>query len=56
MARSRPLAIDMFSGLFGLSEGLVAEGWRTVGIDLEDMRGNFGFDQLPYTGLIIQDA
>jgi hypothetical protein len=56
MTNRKPFAIDLFAGLFGWSEGLVAEGWRTVGIDLEDMRAQLGFDPLPNTGLIIQDV
>ena len=52
----RPLAIDLFCGLFGWSEGLTAEGWDTVGFDLEDMRGQFGFDPMPHTQLVLQDV
>ena len=52
----KPLAIDLFCGLFGWSEGLTAEGWDTVGFDLEDMRGQFGFDPLPHTHLVLQDV
>jgi site-specific DNA-cytosine methylase len=35
----RPLAIDLFTGLHGWGAGLVAEGFRVVGFDLEDMCG-----------------
>jgi hypothetical protein len=37
----RPLAIDLFCGAFGWSSGLVAEGWRVVGFDInhEDYHG-----------------
>jgi hypothetical protein len=52
----KPLAIDLFSGLFGWSAGLVQEGWRTVGIDLEDMHDNFGLKRPREFGLIIQDV
>ena len=52
----RPLAIDLFCGMFGWADGLVAEGWRVVGFDLEDMRGQFGFDPLPHTKLVLQDV
>ena len=31
----RPLAIDLFCGAFGWASGLVAEGWRVVGFDIE---------------------
>lgn len=30
-----PLAIDLFSGLGGWTDGLLAEGWRVVGFDIE---------------------
>lgn len=33
--RRRPLAIDLFCGLGGWTEGLVAEGYRVVGFDIE---------------------
>jgi hypothetical protein len=52
----KPVAIDLFCGLFGWSEGLTQEGWRTIGFDLEDMRGQFGFERLPDTQLVIQDV
>jgi hypothetical protein len=53
---TRPLAVDLFSGLFGWSEGLTAEGFNTIGFDLEDMRGQFGFPRLPQTQLVIQNV
>ena len=31
----KPLAIDLFCGLGGWSEGLLAEGWDVVGFDIE---------------------
>ena len=52
----RPLAIDLFCGLFGWSSGLIAEGWRTIGVDIEDMRGQFGFEPLDHAELLIQDV
>jgi hypothetical protein len=52
----KPLAIDLFCGLFGWSEGLMAEGFEVIGFDLEDMRGKFGFDRLPSTNLVIQNV
>lgn len=53
---TKPLAIDLFCGLFGWSEGLVAEGWRVVGFDLEDMHANFGITRRPEFQLVIQDC
>ncbi|MCR4297555.1 MAG: hypothetical protein NUV75_02195 [Gallionella sp.] len=32
---SKPLAIDLFCGGFGWTQGFVQEGWRCVGFDLE---------------------
>jgi hypothetical protein len=52
----RPLAIDLFSGLFGWSEGLIQEGWRTIGFDIENMHANFGLDRPPHCQLVIQDV
>lgn len=31
----KPLAVDLFCGLGGWTEGLLAEGWRTRGYDIE---------------------
>lgn len=55
-AHSRPLAIDLFTGLHGWSEGLVAEGWRVVGFDLEDMCGQFRQPRPEHVQLVIQDV
>src|SRR5436190_9088674 len=52
----RPLAIDLFAGLFGWSEGLVAEGFRVIGFDLEDMHGAFGLERPEHFQLVIQDV
>lgn len=49
----RPLALDICCGLGGWSEGLLAEGWQVVGIDIEEHV--YGEDRYP-AGLIIQDA
>jgi len=55
-SHSRPLAIDLFTGLHGWSEGLVAEGWRVVGFDLEDMCGQFGQPRPEHVQLVIQNV
>jgi len=52
----RPLAIDLFTGLHGWSEGLVAEGYRVVGFDIEDMCGQFGQKRPDHVSLVIQDV
>lgn len=52
----RPLAIDLFTGLHGWGEGLVAEGWRVVGFDLEDMCAQFNQPRPDHVQLVIQDV
>ena len=32
---ARPLAIDLFCGLGGWTDGMLAEGWRVIGYDIE---------------------
>lgn len=49
----RPLAIDLFSGLGGWTEGLLAEGWRVVGFDIE--RHVYGEHRCP-AQLVLQDV
>lgn len=49
----RPLAIDLFCGLGGWSEALIAEGWRVVGFDIE--RHEYGAERYPGQ-LVIQDV
>jgi len=34
---SKPLAIELFAGMFGWGRGFVAEGWRVVGFDIEHL-------------------
>jgi hypothetical protein len=52
----KPLAIDLFCGLFGWSEGLTAEGFDVVGFDLEDMCGQFGIRRPDHVQLVVQDV
>src|SRR5271166_411581 len=49
----RPLAIDLFCGLGGWAEGLLAEGWQVVGFDIE--RHRYGAHCYP-AQLVIQDV
>lgn len=51
-----PLAIDLFTGCHGWAEGLVSEGWKVVGFDLEDMSGQFGLPKPNNFQLVIQDV
>jgi hypothetical protein len=48
-----PLAIDLFCGLGGWTEGLLAEGYRVVGFDIE--RHVYGESQYP-AQLVLQDV
>lgn len=48
-----PLAIDLFCGLGGWTEGLLAEGYRVVGFDIE--RHNYGEARYP-AQLVLQDV
>ena len=52
----KPLAIDLFTGLHGWADGLIAEGFRVVGFDLEDMSAQFGQPKPPDFNLVIQDV
>jgi hypothetical protein len=49
----RPLAIDLFCGLGGWTEGLLAEGYYVVGFDIE--RHEYGDAKYP-AQLVIQDV
>lgn len=54
---SRPLAIDLYTGLHGWAEGLIAAGFYVVGFDIEDMARLVG-EPLPpeHFSLVIQDV
>jgi hypothetical protein len=49
----KPLAIDLFCGLGGWTEGLLAEGWYVVGFDIE--RHDYGTGGYP-AQLVLQDV
>lgn len=50
---TQPLAIDLYCGLGGWTEGLLAEGYRVVGFDIE--RHEYGDHRYP-AQLVIQDV
>lgn len=49
----KPLAIDLYCGLGGWTEGLLAEGYRVVGFDIE--QHVYGRDRYP-AQLVVQDV
>ncbi len=50
---SRPLAVDLFCGLGGWTDGLLAEGWDVIGFDIE--QHVYGEHRYP-AQLVIQDV
>ena len=50
---AKPLAIDLFCGLGGWTEGLLAEGYEVIGFDIE--RHHYGSEKYP-AQLVIQDV
>jgi hypothetical protein len=49
----RPLAIDLFCGLGGWTEGLLATGWRVIGFDIE--QHVYGDKRYP-AEMVVQDV
>jgi site-specific DNA-cytosine methylase len=50
---TRPLAIDLFCGLGGWTDGLIAEGYDVIGFDIE--RHEYGEHRYP-AQLVVQDV
>lgn len=50
---SAPLAIDLYCGLGGWTDGLLAEGYRVIGFDIE--RHQYGAHRYP-AQLVVQDV
>ena len=53
MSAEKPLAIDLFCGLGGWADGLIAEGWYVVGFDIE--QHVYGDERYP-ARLVLQDV
>jgi hypothetical protein len=52
----QPLAIELFAGLHGWGEGLVAEGFRVVGFDIMDMCDYINVPRPDGIELVLQDV
>jgi C-5 cytosine-specific DNA methylase len=52
---TRPLAIDLCSGLGGWAEGLEAAGWDVIRVDIADMFAETGTPKPPNCLLMLQD-
>jgi len=53
---SRPLAIDLFTGIHGWAEGCIAEGFHVIGFDIEDMSATLGLPKPDHFSLVLQDV
>lgn len=51
----RPVALDLCVGLGGWVNGLTAEGWRVIGIDIEDMFAALNEPRPDHFDLVIED-
>jgi hypothetical protein len=51
----RPIALDLCVGLGGWVEGLTAEGWHVIGVDIEDMFAALGEPKPEHFELRIED-
>ena len=56
MGHSKPLAIDLFAGLFGWGDGLIAEGYEILGFDIIDMFAELRVERRSEFNLVIQDV
>ena len=52
----KPLAIDLFTGLHGWAEGMIAEGFRVQGYDIVDMSTVVGEPKPDHFELFLQDV
>ena len=50
----KPLAIDLFCGLGGWTDGLLAEGWHVIGFDIE--KHDYGDGKRYPAQLVLQDV